>query len=155
MSTEALNFKITLSGTFWDKRPKFSIWIDNTKIQDGEITSAEHQTIEFSQEITEDTSHQLKIRLENKEDTDTVKDNYDDPVNFKIIKDMLLTIESIEIDDISLGNLLYSSKYYSDERRIVDGKEVEYITGCVNLGWNGSYILEFTSPFYIWLLENT
>ena len=74
MSTEALNFKITLSGTFWEKHPKFSIWIDDTKIQDGEITSAEHQIIEFSQELSE-TDHQLKIRLENKEDTDVVKDN--------------------------------------------------------------------------------
>jgi hypothetical protein len=154
MSTETLKFKITLSGTFWDKRPKFSIWIDEVKIQDGEITGAEHQTIEFSQEITEDTSHQLKIRLENKEDTDVVKNN-DDPVNFKVVKDMLLNIEDITIDDISLGNLLWShSKYYPDQKKNITGEEGECLTECVNLGWNGTYIVEFSSPIYIWLLEN-
>jgi hypothetical protein len=154
MSTEALNFKITLSGTFWEKRPKFSIWIDDTKIQDGEITSAEHQTIEFSQELSE-TDHQLKIRLENKEDTDVLKDNYDDPVNFKVLNDMMLHIKDIMIDDISLGHLLWKATYYPDEKKIIDGKEIESLTGCVDLGWNGSYVISFSSPFYIWLLENT
>jgi hypothetical protein len=154
MSTEALNFKITLSGTFWDKRPKFSIWIDDTKIQDGEITSAERQIIEFSQELSE-TDHQLKIRLENKEDSDVLKDNYDDPVNFKVLNDMLLHIKDIMIDDISLGHLLWKATYYPDEKKIIDGKEIESLTGCVDLGWNGSYVISFSSPFYIWLLENT
>jgi len=149
MSTETLNFKITLSGTFWDKRPKFSIWIDDTKIQDGEITSAEHQTIEFSQEITEDTSHQLKIRLENKEDTDVVQENG------SIIKDMLLNIDDISIDDIPLGHQLWKAAYYPDEKKMFNGEEIESITGCVNLGWNGSYVVNFASPFYIWLLENS
>jgi hypothetical protein len=149
MSTESLNFKVTLSGTFWDKRPKFSIWIDDTKIQDGEITSAEHQTIEFSQELSE-TDHQLKIRLENKEDTDVVKDDAGG-----IAKDMLLNIEDIEIDDISLGHQLWAATYYPDEKKMFNGEEIESITRCVNLGWNGSYVINFSSPFYIWLLENT
>jgi Ca-dependent carbohydrate-binding module xylan-binding len=148
MSTETLNFKITLSGTFWDKRPKFSIWIDDTKIQDGEITSAEHQTIEFSQELSE-TDHQLKIRLENKEDTDVVQENGN------IVKDMLLNIEDITIDDISMGFQLWKATYYPDEKKMFNGKEIESITGCVNLGWNGSYVVNFSSPFYIWLLENS
>jgi hypothetical protein len=150
MSTETLNFKITLSGTFWDKRPKFSIWIDDTKIQDGEIASNEHQIIEFAQEVTEESDHQLKIRLENKEDTDVVQENG------SIVKDMLLNIESIEIDDISLENLIWSqSKYYPDQKKNIGNEEVDYITNCINLGWNGSYVMEFSSPFYIWLLTNT
>ena len=148
MSTETLNFKVTLSGTFWDKRPKFSIWIDDTKIQDGEITSAEHQTIEFSQELSE-TDHQLKIRLENKEDTDVVQENGN------IVKDMLLNIEDVSIDDIPLGHQLWKATYYPDEKKMFNGEEIESITGCVNLGWNGSYVVNFASPFYIWLLENS
>jgi hypothetical protein len=148
MSTETLNFKVTLSGTFWDKRPKFSIWIDDTKIQDGEITSTEHQTIEFSQDLAE-ADHQLKIRLENKEDTDVVQENG------SIIKDMLLNIDDISIDDIPLGHQLWKAAYYPDEKKMFNGEEIESITGCVNLGWNGSYVVNFASPFYIWLLENS
>ena len=126
MSTETLNFKVTLSGTFWDKRPKFSIWIDDTKIQDGEITSAEHQTIEFSHELSE-TDHQLKIRLQNKEDTDVVQEIG------SIIKDMLLNIEDISIDDIPLGYQLWKSTYYPDEKKMFNGEEIESI----HIGSNG------------------
>jgi hypothetical protein len=148
MSTETLNFKITLSGTFWHKCPKFSVWVDDTKIQDGEIATNDHQVIKFFQDLSE-SDHQLRIRLENKEDSDVVQENGN------IVKDMLLNIEDITIDDISLGHLLWKATYYPDEKKIFNGKEIESLTGCVNLGWNGSYIITFSSPFYVWLLENT
>jgi len=66
-----------------------------------------------------------------------------------IEKDMLLHIRSIEIDEIDLGNLLWSkSQYVGDDvtRPVLDN--------CVDLGWNGTWTLAFASPFYIWLLEN-
>jgi hypothetical protein len=70
---------------------------------------------------------------------------------------MLLTINNIYIDDIELKTLLWTeSKYYPqyptnylDEQQ----KAIKMITGCVDLGWNGTWSLEFTSPFYLWLLD--
>ena len=61
---------------------------------------------------------------------------------------MLLNIESVEIDEIDLGNLLFTAKFIGDDpsRPVLDK--------CKHLGWNGAWTLEFASPFYIWLLEN-
>ena len=146
MNYESLNFKITLSGSFWDKHPQFSIWVDDKLIVSSEIASEAQQTVDFTREIDEG-EHTLKIRLENKTSNDTIIENGD------IIKDMLLNIDDITIDDISLSNLLWSAEYLLDKKQIYKGQEIDHLDGCVNLGWNGTYVLKFTSPFYIWLLE--
>ena len=87
--------------------------------------------------------------LENKTDLDTTKD-----AQGNIVNDILLNIEKIEIDDIDLGNLIWQSEFIPDVPREYQGQTVTKLQGCVNLGWNGTYILKFTSPFYLWLLEN-
>ena len=73
--------------------------------------------------------------------------------NGEIVKDMLLNIDNITIDDISLGHLIWDAEYLLDRPQIYQGKEIDHLDRCVNLGWNGTYVLKFTSPFYIWLLE--
>ena len=66
---------------------------------------------------------------------------------------MLLNIDDITIDDISLCNLLWTAEYILDNNQTYNSQEIDHLDGCVNLGWNGTYVLKFTSPFYIWLLE--
>lgn len=147
MEEENLKFKISLSGTYWDKRPQFSVWLDDHVIKQSEIVSIAEQIINFERRVSLG-SHTLKIRLENKDQlTDTVIENNE------IVKDMLLNIDDITIDDCSLGNLLWCAEYILDSPRQYKGKTINHLDGCVNLGWNGTYILKFTSPFYIWLLE--
>jgi hypothetical protein len=146
MHSEQLNFVVTLSGTFWDKKPQFSIWVDNHRVVASEISSSAQQPIKFTRDLDEGP-HSLNIRLENKNREDTVVENGE------IVKDMLLNIDDITIDDISLGNLLWSAEYKFDVAQECQGKEIDHLDGCVNLGWNGTYVLKFSSPFYIWLLE--
>ena len=71
---------------------------------------------------------------------------------------MLLTIESLEVDSIELGQLKWSlSTYYPKYPNSYlneNQKSVNEVKNCVNLGWNGTWQLAFKSPFYIWLLEN-
>ena len=71
-----------------------------------------------------------------------------------IINDMLLNIKDIEIDTISLGQLVWSGEYLIDEPQEYNGTTITKLDHCVNLGWNGTYVLNFSSPFYIWLLES-
>jgi hypothetical protein len=146
MNEEKLNFVITLSGTFWNRRPQFSVWLDDHVVTQSEIASSAEQIVSFERRVDEG-QHELKIRLENKTLNDTVTENG------QIIKDMVLNIDDIIIDDISLGNLLWSAEYILDEKQMYQGKEIDHLDGCVNLGWNGTYVLKFSSPFYIWLLE--
>ena len=141
--TEILQFKIGLSGTFWDKQPNFSVLVNDVEYAKGTVAS-EVQYINFSAELVEKTDHELKIRLENKTDKDTVVGD-----DGNIVKDMLLNIESIEIDDIELSQLKWSlSEFIPD-----DTTNRPVLTSCLNLGWNGTYILKFDSPYYLWLLE--
>ena len=144
---EKLHFKIGLSGTYWAKKPIYSILVNDQVKDTCEITTASDEVffVEFDCEVSEGPCA-LKIRLENKENPDTVTD--DTTEEFVILKDMLLNIESVEIDEIDLGNLLFTAKFIGDDpsRPVLDK--------CKHLGWNGAWTLEFTSPFYIWLLEN-
>jgi hypothetical protein len=143
MEQEILHFKIALSATLWDKLPEWSICIDDKQVCQGSVSS-DKKFIEFDHSLIEG-SHTLSINLLNKTLNDTVEN--DDKT--AIVKDMLLNIESVEIDEIDLGYLIYSkSKFVGTSRARPT------LTKCVNLGWNGSWILPFDTPFYLWLLEN-
>ena len=146
MHEESLKFEIGLTGTYWDKKPQFSVWLDDHVVMQSEIASEAEQIVNFEHKISEGP-HTLKIRLENKTNRDTVIENGE------VVKDMLLNIDDITIDDINLGNLLWSAEYVLDIPQVYKGQTIDHLDGCVNLGWNGTYILKFSSPFYIWLLE--
>jgi hypothetical protein len=155
MSTEKLNFKIGLSGTYWDKKPHYIISVNGKEYASGYITlpSGETEYIRFECEVDEDRSHVLSIRLDNKDQSDVVKDSTD-PDNYNIVKDMLLNLESIEADDIELGNLIQMYGVFKfDEPQQYPTPGATEIERCVNFGFNGTYELEFNSPFYLWLLD--
>ncbi len=146
MEKEKLHVKLTLSSTYWDKRPKYAVLINDDSVLENfvDVASGEEFNVEFDIAVEIDNNHTLKLRLENKTDTDTVE-NTDKTA---ILKDMLLHIKKIEIDEIDLGGIIWThTKFIGDDplRPVLDN--------CIDFGWNGTYILEFSSPFYIWLLE--
>ena len=143
--SEYLHIKIGLSGTYWDKKPNYTVEVNDIVFfnKDVDVESDEVFYLEFDVE-SDAVNNSLAIRLTNKTDSDTIQSED----KTAILKDMLLNIVSIEIDEINLGQLTYSlSKYTVDAT-----KEVH--TNFVNLGWNGKWSLTWTNPFYIWLLES-
>ena len=88
----------------------------------------------------------------------TVLSKYLKPERFSL----LLNIESIEVDEIDLRQMLWTHSEYKPQYPLSYVKEQkkqgilleDTKKNCVNLGWNGSWSISFTSPFYIWLLEN-
>lgn len=146
LQAESLHFKIDLAGTYWDKKPQYSILVNDTVVKQGEVTtpSGESFTTEFDFEVP-DGPAVLKIRLENKTDADTVENDE----KTAIIKDMLLNIKHVEIDEMNLAELIYKfSEFTGDDpsRPVLDK--------CNDLGWNGTWTFKFDGPFYLWLLEN-
>lgn len=145
LNTEKLKFKIGISGLYWDKKPQYSIRINDIEVVNSFIKSSSHVVdyVEFEFDVVEDQEFILDIYLLNKTIQDTVLDS-----DGKILKDMILNIESIEIDGIELEYLKWSeSKFYPLE------SERPVLVKCLNLGWNGNYRIEISSPFYLWLLE--
>lgn len=154
MDKETLRFKIGLSGTSEQKHPEFLIAVDGNTFIKGALSQSPNVTeyFEFDVSLTEEP-HELQISLLNKLSTDTVKDT-----TGNIVGDLLLNIDSIEIDDIDLGTLLWTASIYNPiyPESYIDQeqKNVKDVLNCVHLGWNGVWRLPFVCPFYIWLLEN-
>ena len=158
MSQEILNFRIGLSGSSLVKQPEFSIYIGETEYVSGFLTKSpnEIEYFTFDAEVKEGESS-IRIQLKNKTDEDTVRD-----INGDIIKDMILNVESIEVDEINLRQMLWTHSNYRpnyplsfvSEQNKLGIKLEDSVKNCVNLGWNGDWTISFTSPFYIWLLEN-
>lgn len=143
---ERLHFKIGLAGTYWDKKPEYSILVNDTELKRDTVVTASGETffVEFDADVEEGPTV-LKIRLENKDWTDTVQ-NEDKTA---ILKDMLLNIKSVEIDEIDLATMIFTKTEF-----VGDDPARPVLDKCIDLGWNGTWTLPFESPFYIWLLEN-
>ena len=153
MSTEILHFKLGMYGTSPLKSPEFQIKINNEIIYCDYISKPANEVeyFEFDASISEG-DNVFTIEFLNKLPTDTIKDE-----SGNITGDMLLSIKSLEIDDINMDHLLWSNSLYYpvypenyvDEQQ----KSVKEVRNCVDLGWNGTWKFPFKSPFYIWLLE--
>jgi hypothetical protein len=156
--SETLHFKIGLSRSSNKKHPKFKIFLNDVEYVSNQVKYDSEQTeyFEFDAAVVEGDCN-LVIEFLNKSKLDTVLDS-----NGTIVEDLLLNIDSIEIDEIDLGPLLWTAsnykpnypQFYKDKILESGGNLPELVDNCVNLGWNGKWALPFTSPFYIWLLEN-
>ena len=143
--SEKLHIKIGLSGTYWDKKPNYTVEVNDIVFFNKDVDTSSDEVFYLEFDVESDAvNNSLAIRLTNKTDSDTIQSED----KTAILKDMLLNIVSIEIDEIDLGHLTYSLSEYTVDAT----KEVH--TNCVNLGWNGKWSLTWTNPFYIWLLES-
>jgi hypothetical protein len=158
MATEKLKFKLELYATMWDLPPVAEILINDRNFGTKKITGSEStpDIIEFEHECTEGEKYTLIIKRSNKGVGQTVINEKGD-----ILKDQLLHIKSIEIDEIDLGHLLYEGIYTPDypepwatEQRESGQDLEESFKNVTKMGHNGTWRIEFSSPFYMWLLEN-
>ena len=158
MATEKLKFKLELYATMWDRPPHAEILIDDKNHFKGDITGTEDKPdlIEFEAEFEENKEYALIIERSGKSNNQTVINEKGD-----ILKDQLLHIKSIEIDDIDLGHLVYEGIYtpnypepWATQQRESGQDLKESFKNVTIIGHNGTWSFRFKSPFYMWLLEN-
>jgi len=158
MATEKLKFKLELFATMWDKPPHAEIIVGGKSYFNNDITSTEDKPtlIEFEVDLEEDKNYDLIINRSGKGANQTVVNEKGD-----ILKDQLLHIKKIEIDEIDLGSLVFTGVYtpqYPEPwatQMAESGKELrESFTNVTQMGHNGEWKFTFTTPFYMWLLEN-
>ena len=158
MATEKLKFKLELYATMWDKPPVAEILIGDKSYFKGDITGTEDKpnVVEFEHEFTESEESTLNISRSGKFNNQTVVNDKGD-----LLKDQLLTIKSIEIDEIDIGALVYEGVYTPDypepwatQQRAAGSELLESFKNVTSRGHNGTWRFKFTSPFYMWLLEN-
>tara|TARA_R110000787_G_scaffold163799_1_gene276938 strand:- start:286 stop:768 length:483 start_codon:yes stop_codon:yes gene_type:complete len=158
MATEKLKFKLELYATMWDRPPHAEILIRDKSHFRGDITGTEDKpdVVEFEHEFTEGEKSELIIKRSGKTKGQAVINE-----NGDVLKDQLLHIKSIDIDEIDIGGLVYEGIYtpeypepWATQQREA-GKELpESFKNVTAMGHNGEWSFKFESPFYMWLLEN-
>jgi len=71
--------------------------------------------------------------------------------NNNIIKDALLEINNVTIDDVDITHILTELVEYTHDFNGTQDATREKFYG--HMGCNGTVTLEFATPFYLWLLE--
>ena len=158
MATEKLKFKLELYATMWDRPPHVEILVDDESYFSQDITSTEDKPtiIEFEKEFTEGDKCELIIKRTGKVKGQSVVNEKGD-----ILKDQLLHIKGIEIDEIDIGALVYEGVYtpqypepWASQQRQAGVELQESFKNVTAIGHNGTWQFKFASPFYMWLLEN-
>lgn len=157
MATEKLKFKLELYATTWDKPPHVEVMINDKSFFKDDIRGTEDKPdiIEFEHELQENEKYELKIVRSGKTNSQTVVENG------KMIKDQLLHIKYIEIDEIDIGPLVYEGEYtpeypepWATQQREAGNDLKDSFKNVTQMGFNGTWSFRFESPFYMWLLEN-
>jgi len=158
MGTEKLKFKLELYATMWDKPPHAEIMINDVSHFKGEITGTEDKpdVVEFEQDLDEGKEYNIIINRSGKYKGQSVVNDKGD-----IIKDQLLHIKNIEIDEIDIGSLVYEGVYtpqypepWATQQREAGVELRESFKNVTQMGHDGKWAFKFESPFYMWLLEN-
>ena len=133
------------------------VMLDNNIIyNNSHVTEIDHVTHDINDQ---DAEHELTIELYGKLPEHTEIDTAGN-----IVKDALITVENFKIDDIDISSILthFPNQLYSDVPTNIiqychdfNGTQpavVDRFHG--SLGCNGTVTLKFTTPIYLWLLEN-
>lgn len=98
--------------------------------------------------LTDDAAdHELKIVLAGKTADHTELDD-----NNNIVKDAVIMLDNIKLDDIDITQLFVEkSVYHHNTNNTTDWTQ----DSCYGImGCNGTVSLKFSTPSYLWLLEN-
>ena len=123
----------------------FEIWIDANKVFDSSLLELTH----FEYEIIDDLEceHDLKFVLKNKTDQHTVVDDVGN-----IVEDSTVQIKNLKFDDIDLGYMLTELSEYVHDYNGHGELFTDQFFG--TMGCNGTVSLKFSTPIYLWMLEN-
>lgn len=121
------------------------VWIDQQQIFNCEHLSAA-QTVQFEVE-DDDGEHELRVILKNKLPQHT-KVN----ANGAIEQDAVINIGRFEFEEIGVDQVVQDLAIYTHD---FNGSAAETQDKCFgSMGCNGTLSLKFSTPVYIWLLEN-
>jgi hypothetical protein len=110
------------------------------------------ETVEFSHEINDTElkkDRELKFVMSGKKPEHT---QILDSESGTIIKDVLLSVTEITMDDIDIGLIVDAKSVYSHNFNGTGRDTQESFFG--EMGCNGTVSFAFSTPIYLWLLEN-
>jgi hypothetical protein len=106
------------------------------------------ESYNFSHTISNDEGeHELAIEMFGKLPSHTKIDE-----NGNILKDAMLTVKDVDFDGINVSEIVRLVSEYHHDFNGTQSPTVQKFYN--NLGCNGTVKLKFSTPVYLWLLEN-
>ena len=140
-----VKFNCVISNTDFSVPLGLEIWLDQHKFFDQDHID---QIYNVEYEISDDDlGHELRFVLKNKLLTHTQVD-----AKGNIVSDATVTVGNIEFDGIDCQYLTTKLAQYHHDFNGTGSIITQPFYG--ELGCNGTVSLKFTTPIYLWLLEN-
>ena len=140
---------VTISGTISSSAPAAEIgaevWVNNTC-----VINCEHvdSAILFEHAIDDsDGEHELRIVMKHKQAAHTRLDEHGN-----IVQDAVITVSDLEFDGIDIMQIATEQAQYMHNFNGSQPDGVHKFYG--DMGCNGTVSMKFTTPVYLWLLEN-
>jgi hypothetical protein len=143
METVAINFD--LDSNNYAAGLGFLVVYQNQVLVDIDKVASKN-SIKFDLDV-EDGDHALQFTMKNKTIDNTVIDEHGN-----IVSDSYLTIANMHLENVDLGYTFIENSVYHHDFNGSKDKIEETFYG--TMGCNGTVTFRFTTPFYIWLLEN-
>jgi hypothetical protein len=146
MTPNTITVAFTLNTTNPEAELGFEAWIDDEKFVDINHVEHEHQIkIDL---LDDDGKYELRLVLKGKTQAHTQIDE-----SGNIVSDAILSISNMTFDEIKLGHMITEQSVYTHSLNThFETKMEEKFYG--EMGCNGTVSLKFTTPVYLWLLEN-
>lgn len=142
---ENITFCVDVNSTDTSANLGFEAWFDDVKFYD---TDWVKDAITVSHEFSDaDATHEIKLILKNKTSADTIIDEQGN-----IVKDALIELKNFKLDGIELDSIIFGLVDYMHSNNGPDPAVAHKFFG--PMGCNGTVSLKFSSPVYLWLLEN-
>ena len=122
-----------------------AVWVDSTCVYQTDHL-AEHKHVECAVSDA-DGIHKLRVVLSGKTIDHTQVDQHG-----TIVKDVVINISNVAIDGIDVAQLFNDKCVYTHDFNGTQSQIQEKFYG--SAGCNGVISFQFTTPVYLWLLEN-
>ena len=138
--------KLSFTARSTSKDLVLTVRLDDILIFIGSV-NPDSQLIEFNFDDSQESDHFLEIEMSGKTPAHTI---IDDQGN--IINDHFIIIDDILFDGIPTGNIFTDLAEYHHDFNKTRSPTVEKFYGTI--GCNGIIKLKFSTPIYLWMLEN-
>lgn len=135
-----------ITSTYCSAAIGVEVWVDQLC-----VINCEHvdSAILFEHTLdNNDGEHELRIVMKHKQAAHTRLDEQGN-----IVQDAVLTVSDLEFDGINIMHIAVDQAEYSHDFNGSQSLGTHRFYG--NMGCNGTVSLKFTTPVYLWLLENT
>jgi hypothetical protein len=143
--TDKVQLTCNVSSTDPTAKIGLEIWLDDTQIYNTEHVA---EPVNFVHEFTDtEGDHQLRFVMKNKTPNHTTIDEAGN-----ILTDCRVCIGNLSFDGIDLRQIFIEKSVYEHNFNGTADTVQDKFYG--EMGCNGTVTLAFTTPVYLWLLEN-